>query len=492
MGLAENGASHPRSSRLLDRESATPLHDLLEPFLGSWNEGSQDHREAIANEVFLRYNATLRHAVPWLERAIPLANSEIVEIGCGTGSSSAAFAQAARAVRGYDISERYVEAARRRAEFFQLENVEFSACRPEVLADTLADQHPAGIDIILFFAVLEHCTSEEVLRYLTSCWNLLRPGGILAVIETPNRLTYFDLHTSQLPFFQQLPADLRLQYFRQSPRASIVEELESALGKSKEEAVEVLTRLGAGISYHEFQLALGTSDLASLLVCDGFEDEMLQWFPANYEERLLQTFFQQHSVAAPLGFTRHVLNLAFQKPVDPQQARSGNSRDRTQEVANFEQRRFPAQIEQSLLFQRFAESTSVVREMSGPEWNLAHVENMLTRETERGLSITPTTDDPNLVLSYALDRALLEGESLLVLVELTTDVHTAVQIFYRTHSEVESKDFDPRHARAAFITAGRNIVVLGIEDPKMEGGLRIDPGFHLGEYLIHRIGLRIG
>jgi ubiquinone/menaquinone biosynthesis C-methylase UbiE len=475
------------ASTLLDQQSAAPLHDLLAPLVGSWEQGTTAQREAVANEVYLRYNATLRYAVPWLQRAISLQDSEIVEIGCGTGSSSVAFAQAARAVRGYDISEQYVEAARQRAGFFQLDNVEFTACRPADLAREVAAHHPRGTDIVLLFAVLEHCTSAEALEYLRSCWQMLRPGGVLAVIETPNRLTYFDLHTSQLPFFHFLPRELKLEYFERSPRDEVVDELRRALEKSEEEALESLTRLGAGISYHEFELALDTDDLGSLLVCDGFEAEMLQWFPPNYEERLLQTVFQQHRVPAPLGFTRHVLNLAFRKPVDP--LRTDATRlERIEQVTNFEERRFPAQIEQSQLFQRFSESTSIQCELSGPAWDMELGEGTESIETEQGLALDATTDDPNLFLPYALDRTPSGNESLLVLVELTAEVHTAVQIFYKARGD---DDFDNQRSRAVFLTAGRSIVVMEIHDPPTSGQLRIDPGFHAGRYVIHRIGLRI-
>ena len=485
MGLDSDTAVH---STLLNQQSAAPLHDVLAPLVGSWERGTAAQREAVANEVYLRYNATLQYAVPWLQRAISLQDSEIVEIGCGTGSSSVAFAQAARAVRGYDISEQYVEAARQRAGFFQLDNVEFTACRPADLAREVKAHHPGGTDIILLFAVLEHCTSAEALEYLRSCWQMLRPGGVLAVIETPNRLTYFDLHTSRLPFFHFLPTALKLEYFDRSPRGEVVDELRQALEKSEEEATESLTRLGAGISYHEFELALDTDDLGSLLVCDGFETEMLQWFPANYEERLLQTFFQQHRVPAPFGFTRHVLNLACQKPVDPVQTRA-TQLDRIERVANFEERRFPAQIEQSQLFQRFSDSAAIELELCGPAWDLELGEGTEAIETERGLSLDATTDDPNLFLAYEQGREPSGNESLLVLVELTAEVHTAVQIFYKAQDE---DAFDDQRSRAVFITAGRSIVVMEIHDPPASGQLRIDPGFHVGKYVIHRIGLRIG
>jgi hypothetical protein len=47
-------------------------------------------RNDIENNVFRRYNHSLRHVVPWLGRVIDLAGKNVLEIGCGTGSSTAA------------------------------------------------------------------------------------------------------------------------------------------------------------------------------------------------------------------------------------------------------------------------------------------------------------------------------------------------------------------------------------------------------------------
>ena len=78
--------------------------------------------------------------------------------------------------------------------------------------------HPDGADMVLLFAVLEHLTQEERIRYLSFIWHeILRPGGYLIVVDTPNRLSYFDEHTSVMPFFHLLPPYLALRYFDRSP-----------------------------------------------------------------------------------------------------------------------------------------------------------------------------------------------------------------------------------------------------------------------------------
>jgi S-adenosylmethionine-dependent methyltransferase len=63
--------------------------------------GRQDAQEVLVNCF---YNA-LRFSVPWLQRRIELSASRIIEVGCGSGSSTAALAMYAREVVGFDIDE---------------------------------------------------------------------------------------------------------------------------------------------------------------------------------------------------------------------------------------------------------------------------------------------------------------------------------------------------------------------------------------------------
>ena len=73
-------------------------------------------RNDIENNVFRRYNHSLRHVVPWLGRVIDLAGKNVLEIGCGTGSSTAALAHFVRRIEGYDIHALAVQGAGKRLE----------------------------------------------------------------------------------------------------------------------------------------------------------------------------------------------------------------------------------------------------------------------------------------------------------------------------------------------------------------------------------------
>ena len=63
--------------------------------------------------------------VPWVQRVRPLEAASVLEIGCGTGSSTAAFATMASRHTCIEILESSIEAARRRCELLGIDNVDF-------------------------------------------------------------------------------------------------------------------------------------------------------------------------------------------------------------------------------------------------------------------------------------------------------------------------------------------------------------------------------
>jgi S-adenosylmethionine-dependent methyltransferase len=108
-------------------------------------------------------------------------------------------------------------------------------------------------DSIIFFASLEHMTLTERLASLRDAWRMLQPGGLLVIIETPNRLWFFDSHTSRLPFFNWLPDKLAFRYSQFSPR----ENFRELYRQYTPEAAEHFLRRGRGMSFHELEIAIG-------------------------------------------------------------------------------------------------------------------------------------------------------------------------------------------------------------------------------------------
>ena len=190
--------------------------------------------------------------VPWLSKNINLQNLEILEIGCGTGSSSITLAEQGAKVLGIDIHKESLEIAKFRSKTYDL-NIEFLEC-------SSVEIHKLGkkFDAIILYATLEHLTVEERLLTLRKCKEILNKGGYIITIEAPNRLWYFDSHTSELPFFQWLPDNLAYRYSKFSPKESFSS---NYLDSGYENLTNFLRR-GRGVSYHEFELVF--QDLSKL------------------------------------------------------------------------------------------------------------------------------------------------------------------------------------------------------------------------------------
>ena len=153
--------------------------------------------------------------IPWLDRTRRLRSSHIIEVGCGRGASTVALSEQGAHVTALDQSAAALTIAELRAAGHRVP-VEFIEGDAAEL-DRLVGGRP--VDWIIFWASLEHMTVPERLAALTAAWNTLPPGGLLTLVETPNRLWFTDSHTSYLPYFNWLPDELALRYARFSSRA---------------------------------------------------------------------------------------------------------------------------------------------------------------------------------------------------------------------------------------------------------------------------------
>jgi 2-polyprenyl-3-methyl-5-hydroxy-6-metoxy-1,4-benzoquinol methylase len=206
------------------------------------DEGKVD----LENHTTRRLTSFRKTVVPWLDSMRRLPSMKILEIGCGTGCSTVALAEQGAEVTGIDIDIPSLNVAKQRIKLYG------SAAHVMLANATEIDKFDKkAFDSIIFFAVLEHMSIDERIISLKKAWGLLPEKGILVVIETPNRLWYFDDHTSMLPFFHWLPDQLALYYSSKSPRKNFYcfpAETNSVIPAE-------FCRLGRGVSYHEFELA---------------------------------------------------------------------------------------------------------------------------------------------------------------------------------------------------------------------------------------------
>lgn len=270
----------------------------------------QENVADLAANLYGRQASSEKYLLPWIERVLPLHGARIADVGCGTGSSTAALAKRAARVVGYEIANGPAEVAKERLDALALENANVKLASPGTIILQIREDFPDGVDVISLIAVLQHMTYQERLEFLPAAWSLLRPGGIVIVAETPNRLSYLDEHTSQLPFFQMLPAPICKLYSSHSPRILFKDSIKAVSHDATETA---LNRWGQGLSYHDFEIAFGVDRLETIIVADGYESEPISWFPVGLEERILAQYFTSKPIEKPMGFCRSVLNFIFVK-----------------------------------------------------------------------------------------------------------------------------------------------------------------------------------
>jgi 2-polyprenyl-3-methyl-5-hydroxy-6-metoxy-1,4-benzoquinol methylase len=238
---------HPGEQALGAVENSCRRH-----YYKGWRSEASYTRDAfekdLGDSVWQRLDSDREKVVPWLDAAMPLDGKRILEIGCGSGSSTVALAEQGAIVTGIDLDEDALHVARDRCRIYGL-TAEFRAMNAQRLTGSFA----AGeFDMVIFFACLEHMTIEERLGALGDVWKLLPRNGMLAVVETPNRLWYYDDHTSWLNCYHWLPDELAFHYSRFSPR----ENFRGMYRKYDESSREHFQRRGRGMSFHEFDLAI--------------------------------------------------------------------------------------------------------------------------------------------------------------------------------------------------------------------------------------------
>ncbi|HEY8508049.1 MAG TPA: class I SAM-dependent methyltransferase [Steroidobacteraceae bacterium] len=209
---------------------------------------SPEGREDFADHVWRRLQGFRDTVVPWLDAAHPLEGANILEIGCGTGSSTVALAEQGANVVAIDVDKPSLNVAGDRLRAYGL-NAELLHANATEAPRLLRNRR---FDFIIFFACLEHMTHCERIPAMRETWEMLPDGGLWCLVETPNRLWFFDFHTAHLPFYSWLPNDLAFEYARLSPRKPFCD----SYREPTEEAMLSFLRQGRGVSFHEFDLAI--------------------------------------------------------------------------------------------------------------------------------------------------------------------------------------------------------------------------------------------
>lgn len=297
-------------SKMREVEPDPRLRDAVTAWIARGSSPEAQETEVFKRTVDEHLGSRTRYfsdyIVPWVQQMFDLSGKEVIEVGCGTGSSTAAFAPHAGVVHSYEIDESSAEIAELRFRLSDLKNV-------KLYREQFTGTSSASADLVLLAATLEHMTIEERIAILRAGWSALRPGGALVVCETPNRLSLSDPHTSFLPFFQQIPDELKLHYLDHSPRAEFIEHMQRVQRDKPDGTMISLARWGFGASFHEFECAIG-DEVHATVIADGYEPQILALHPANFEDAMLAMAFERLGMAKHRAFTRTWLFLILAKP----------------------------------------------------------------------------------------------------------------------------------------------------------------------------------
>jgi SAM-dependent methyltransferase len=160
---------------------------------------------------------SLRFAILPFVAPEELAGKRMLDFGCGSGASTVVLERLFPELElvGVELEEDLLSIARLRAEHYGLDPSIF-------LRSPSGDRLPDALgrfDYICFSAVYEHMLPAERRRLLPLLWDVLEPGGLLFLNETPHRCNVMESHTTGLPLLNYLPAPLAHRVaLRFSPR----------------------------------------------------------------------------------------------------------------------------------------------------------------------------------------------------------------------------------------------------------------------------------
>jgi SAM-dependent methyltransferase len=139
----------------------------------------------------------------------------VLEVGCSFGHVTEYLDEQplVREIQTFDVDRPFTEITRAKVEELSLAKVGAVRCLSD--AETRRLPFPDGaFDLVLAVGVIEHLPARKRHRYVDEYYRVLRPGGHIAILDTPNRAFPFETHSIGLPGIQWLPSPLAFRYAR--------------------------------------------------------------------------------------------------------------------------------------------------------------------------------------------------------------------------------------------------------------------------------------
>ena len=129
---------------------------------------------------------------------------EVLELGCNIGATAIVSAFSGARVTGVDLNPDYLEVAALNAKRYGLaERIHFQ----QVTEGTPLPFPPESFDVIICNSVLEYVKHPGLPKLQSNLDQLLKPGGLLLVFGTSNRIWPMEVHSGQW-FTNYLPHTL--------------------------------------------------------------------------------------------------------------------------------------------------------------------------------------------------------------------------------------------------------------------------------------------
>jgi S-adenosylmethionine-dependent methyltransferase len=215
---------------------------------------------------------------PTIARIVESRSARVLEIGCGQGQKALSYAPFVGSLLGVDINGDLISFAKTARSRMNSPNTEFETCEANDIKRILTNDE---FDIVVLYAVIEHLTPNERLDLLATIWGNLKESGLILIGETPNRISSFDMHTSNLPFVDALNDEYYLKYVETfSPRKDWQTHMSAYQNRWLGSY-----RAGRGVSFHEFDLLLGKQgDIGAHITWDSFSSLARIAYPLRSSE----------------------------------------------------------------------------------------------------------------------------------------------------------------------------------------------------------------